>query len=52
MNINILETEGHREVQGPQIENSNVTTLLKMNETSKHWYRGIAQIHEDWRILG
>ena len=28
-NINILETEGHREVEGPQLENPVITTPLK-----------------------
>jgi len=31
-NINILEMEGHREVEGPQIENSDITMLLKTRQ--------------------
>ena len=32
--INILEIEGHREVEGPQIENPDITTPLKMKQVN------------------
>jgi len=31
-NINILETEGHRDIEGPQLENSNITKPLKTRQ--------------------
>lgn len=30
--INILGTEGHRNIQGPQIENTDITIPLKMKQ--------------------
>ena len=46
--INIPKIEGHREVQGPHIENSNITTLLKMEQVNI----GRNKIFKDWRLLG
>lgn len=33
-NITIPETEGHHEVEGPQIENPNITVALKMRQVN------------------
>ena len=33
-NINILETKGHCEVEGPQIENPDITTPLKTRQVN------------------
>jgi len=33
-NINILEVEGHREVEGPKIENPSISTPLKMKQVN------------------
>jgi len=33
-NINILEAEGHHEVEGPQIENSDITAPLKTKQVN------------------
>lgn len=33
-NINILEVEGHREVEGPQIDNPDITTSLKTKKVN------------------
>lgn len=38
-NINILEVEGHREVEGPHIENPDITALLKARQVNiGSWY--------------
>jgi len=34
-NINIPEGEGHHEIEGPQIENSDITVLLKTRQVLK-----------------
>lgn len=33
-NINILEVKGHRKVEGPQIDNSDITALLKTKQVN------------------
>ena len=49
--VNIPETEGHHEVEGPQIKNPDITVPLKI-EIGKYWNGGRAKNREDWRLLG